>query len=73
MQRRVVAEPEPVFDPQTGEVGEWLPIWGVFFTEFAERGYTGAWIRAQRTHGSTVIAYHSMTGTTSAFTFPSHA
>ena len=54
VQCTVAAQVEQVVDPQTGEVEDWLPVWGVFFTD---RGYAGEWIRARRAGSGSVVSY----------------
>jgi hypothetical protein len=52
VQRRVVAEPEPVVDPATGEVCNWIPAWGLFVTP---EGFAGTFIRAVPQGGGAVV------------------
>ncbi|MDX8053965.1 hypothetical protein SK571_31740 [Lentzea sp. BCCO 10_0798] len=52
VQRRVTAEPEPVADPETGEVREWIPAWGLFVTP---EGFAGTFIRAVPQGGGAVV------------------
>jgi hypothetical protein len=52
VQRRVVAEPEPVVDPTTGEVRDWVPAWGLFVTP---EGFAGTFIRAVPQGGGAVV------------------
>lgn len=70
VQRVVVPAPEPVRDPETGEVADWRANWGVFVTE---SGYGGAFVRALRAADGSVISY-SNPGTrgTCVFTYPEH-
>jgi hypothetical protein len=67
VQRRVVPQHEPVLNPDTGELEEWVPIWGMFVTD---RGYSGMWVRAQRSTGTAVIGYGTSAGFTSVFSYP---
>ncbi len=67
VQRRVVSQPDPVVDPQTGDVLECATVYGVFYTE---RGYGGMFNRVQGPGGTSVITRLSGLGTTSTFTYP---
>lgn len=52
VQRRVVPVTEPVMDPRTGTVEEWLNVWGLFM--FPD-GYGGAWCRTVPSGGAPVV------------------
>ncbi len=69
VQRAVAAQIEQMVNPQTGEVEDWLPVWGVFFTD---QGYAGEWIRARRAGSGSVVSYGTSDGISSAFHHPAH-
>lgn len=52
VQRRVVPRHEPVVDPETRAVEDWVAAWDAFITP---DGYAGSHIRARRTGGGAVI------------------
>lgn len=68
VQEIVTPTPELVRDPDTGAVADWQANWGVFVTP---SGYSGAFIRAQRTGDGTVITLSNGTArSTCVFTYP---
>ena len=68
MQQRVVPQPEPVCDPDTGAVHDWIPVWCFFLTE---EGYAGSsFLRAIPADAGAVISAELRARTTSVFTFP---
>ncbi|HTZ42540.1 MAG TPA: hypothetical protein VMB79_01655 [Jatrophihabitans sp.] len=54
VQERVASRPEPVVNPETGEVEDWIANWGVFVDE---SGYNGAFIRALKPADGSIVAY----------------
>lgn len=52
VQRRVIPVTEPVIDPRTGAVEEWLAVWGMFM--FPD-GYGGSWCRTVPSGGAPVV------------------
>jgi hypothetical protein len=52
-QQRVVPRAEPVVDPDTGAVTDWVATWGAFLTP---RGYAGTFIRLLPTGAGSVIS-----------------
>ncbi|WP_395366276.1 hypothetical protein ACHGLA_34135 [Streptomyces sp. YH02] len=55
-QERVVPRPEPVYDPETGEVDDWIAALGVFLTD---EGYAGTHARANRADGGAIVGMSS--------------
>ncbi|MEK9520881.1 hypothetical protein ACIOMM_02730 [Streptomyces sp. NPDC087908] len=55
-QERVVPRAEPVYDPATGEVDDWIAALGVFLTE---DGYAGTHARANRADGGAIVGMSS--------------
>ncbi|MFJ5136622.1 hypothetical protein [Streptomyces sp. NPDC088707] len=55
-QERVVPRPEPVYDPVTGEVDDWIAALGVFLTD---EGYAGTHARANRADGGAIVGMSS--------------
>ncbi|WP_055599198.1 hypothetical protein [Streptomyces aureus] len=55
-QERVVPRPEPVYDPATGEVDDWIAALGVFLTD---EGYAGTHARANRADGGAIVGMSS--------------
>lgn len=70
VQERVCPRPEPVVDPQTGLVEDWLATWDVFLTP---EGYAGSHIRALPAGDSAVIGMgaNPRARTTGVFNYPS--
>ncbi|MFF8279135.1 hypothetical protein ACF05T_23925 [Streptomyces lateritius] len=68
-QERVVPRPEPVHDPATGTVDDWIAALGIFLTD---DGYAGAHARANRADGGAIVAISSNPDTRMAgvFTHP---
>ncbi|MFD4658701.1 hypothetical protein ACFWP2_24075 [Kitasatospora sp. NPDC058444] len=52
VQERVVPDPEPIVDPESGTVEDYDSVWGVFVTP---EGYGGAQVRATPSGGQAVI------------------
>ncbi|MEV6843665.1 hypothetical protein [Actinoplanes sp. NPDC051411] len=69
VQRRVRPRAEPVVDPETGELGEWVASWGVFVTP---QGYAGTDVRALPDGAGAVLNYgiNRRTRVTGVFTVP---
>ena len=65
VQHKVTAALEPVLDPETGELQQWVANWGVFVDD---EGYNGAFVRALRPSDGSVVAY-SNPGTRGACVF----
>ncbi|MFI6417511.1 hypothetical protein ACIBG6_08870 [Streptomyces sp. NPDC050842] len=59
-QERVVPRSEPVYDPATGAVEEWIAVLGVFLTD---DGYAGTHARANRADGGAIVGLSSNPGT----------
>ncbi|MER5708393.1 hypothetical protein AB0B13_11235 [Streptomyces sp. NPDC042898] len=59
-QERVVPRAEPVYDPATGAVEEWIAVLGVFLTD---HGYAGTHARANRADGGAIVGLSSNPGT----------
>ncbi|MDV9190372.1 hypothetical protein R6L23_19505 [Streptomyces sp. SR27] len=55
-QERVVPHPEPVRDPATGAVDDWIAAIGIFLTD---EGYAGAHARANRADGGAIVGMSS--------------
>lgn len=55
-QERVVPRPEPVYDPATGDVDDWIAALGVFLTD---EGYAGTHARANRADGGAIVGMSS--------------
>ncbi|MBX9421274.1 MULTISPECIES: hypothetical protein [Streptomyces] len=55
-QERVVPRPEPVYDPATGSVDDWIAAVGIFLTD---DGYAGAHARANRADGGAIVGMSS--------------
>ncbi|MFF3838851.1 hypothetical protein [Streptomyces sp. NPDC001930] len=55
-QERVVPRPEPVYDPATGEVDDWIAALGIFITD---EGYAGTHARANRADGGAIVGMSS--------------
>ncbi|OKJ63264.1 hypothetical protein AMK27_09945 [Streptomyces sp. CB02009] len=55
-QERVVPRPEPVYDPATGDVHDWIAALGVFLTD---EGYAGTHARANRADGGAIVGMSS--------------
>ncbi|MFE5941340.1 hypothetical protein [Streptomyces sp. NPDC056480] len=55
-QERVVPRPEPVYDPATGEVDDWIAALGIFLTD---DGYAGTHARANRADGGAIVGMSS--------------
>ena len=67
-QEVVVPAPEPVHDPETGEIELWQANWGIFATD---DGYAGAFVRALREQDGAIVTYgNSGTRGTCVFTYP---
>ncbi|WP_435057290.1 hypothetical protein [Streptomyces sp. bgisy060] len=68
-QERVVPRPEPVYDPATGAVEDWIAALGFFLTD---GGYAGAHARANRAGGGAIVGMSSNPDTRMAgvFTHP---
>ncbi|MFB7512207.1 hypothetical protein [Streptomyces sp. NPDC056144] len=60
VQERVVPRPEPVYDPATGAVDDWIAVLGIFVTE---QGYAGTHARANRADGGAIVGLSSNPGT----------
>ncbi|MFF1508721.1 hypothetical protein [Streptomyces sp. NPDC058326] len=56
VQERVVPRPEPVYDPATGTVDDWVAALGIFLTD---EGYAGAHARANRADGGAIVGMSS--------------
>lgn len=67
VQRRLVPDPEPVMDPETGEVEDWNAISGIFVTP---AGFAGDFPRLQPVSGKPIISYGNGCRTTSVFMIP---
>ena len=52
IQRKVPPQPEPVCEPLTGTVEDWLTTWGVYVTD---EGYAGTYIRALPAGGDSMV------------------
>ncbi|MEV5973370.1 hypothetical protein [Streptomyces sp. NPDC051921] len=65
-QERVVPRPEPVLDPATGQVEDWIAAVGLFLTS---RGYAGAHARANRVDGGAIVGMSGNPGTRMACVF----
>ncbi|MFK0295204.1 glutathionylspermidine synthase family protein [Streptomyces sp. NPDC090442] len=71
IQRKVPPHPEPVCDPDTGAIEDWLATWGVFLTD---EGYAGTYIRALPAGAdSTVITWDGPRRATGVFDYPDNA
>ncbi|MEU0403115.1 hypothetical protein ABZ318_23335 [Streptomyces sp. NPDC006197] len=55
-QERVVPRPEPVYDPATGAVDDWIAALGFFLTD---DGYAGAHARVNRADGGAIVGLSS--------------
>ncbi|MFH9725681.1 hypothetical protein ACH4M4_22350 [Streptomyces sp. NPDC017254] len=55
-QERVVPRPEPVYDPVTGTVDDWVAALGIFLTD---EGYAGTHARANRADGGAIVGMSS--------------
>ncbi|MER5208353.1 hypothetical protein [Streptomyces sp. NPDC002825] len=68
-QERVVARPEPVYDPETGTVDDRIAALGFFLTD---DGYAGAHARVNRADGGAIVGLSSNPGTrmVGVFTHP---
>ncbi|ROQ36258.1 hypothetical protein EDD98_5351 [Streptomyces sp. PanSC19] len=55
-QERVVPRPEPVYDPATGAVEDWIAALGFFLTD---DGYAGAHARVNRADGGAIVGMSS--------------
>ncbi|WP_328940829.1 hypothetical protein OG259_03530 [Streptomyces sp. NBC_00250] len=55
-QERVVPRPEPVYDPETGSVDDWIAALGIFLTD---EGYAGTHARANRADGGAIVGMSS--------------
>ncbi|MFF5921023.1 hypothetical protein ACFY8C_22170 [Streptomyces flavochromogenes] len=55
-QERVVPRPEPVYDPATGAVDDWIAALGVFLTD---EGYAGTHARVNRADGGAIVGMSS--------------
>ncbi|MGN9779841.1 hypothetical protein ACTMTF_00340 [Nonomuraea sp. ZG12] len=68
VQRRVIPTPEPIVDPDTGDLEEVLATWGVYISE---DGYAGSMIRAAPLDSGAVINFSSnlRTSVTGLFTY----
>ncbi|MFD4314799.1 hypothetical protein [Streptomyces sp. NPDC058548] len=55
-QERVVPRPEPVYDPATGDVDDWIAALGIFLTD---EGYAGTHARANRADGGAIVGMSS--------------
>ncbi|MFF3756306.1 hypothetical protein [Streptomyces sp. NPDC002185] len=55
-QERVVPRPEPVYDPATGTVEDWIAALGLFVTD---GGYAGAHARVNRADGGAIVGMSS--------------
>jgi hypothetical protein len=64
VQRRIVPEPEPFPDPDTGEMAPWLVLWGVFV---AGRRYGGCFIRSSRDLNDGVVNLDRSAGVGTCF------
>ncbi|MEW1699282.1 hypothetical protein [Streptomyces sp. NPDC091278] len=60
VQERVVPCPEPVYDPGTGAVEDWIAVIGAFLTD---DGYAGAHARVNRVDGGAIVGLSSNPGT----------
>ncbi|WP_109505644.1 hypothetical protein [Nocardioides speluncae] len=69
-QQRVRPRLEPVIDPETGQVGQWEGVWGMFVTP---AGYAGTFVRTLPAHESAVIGVgaNPATRTAGVFVYPS--
>jgi hypothetical protein len=70
VQERVIPQAEPVCDPVTGQLDDWIAAWTFFFTE---EGYAGSsLIRTIPPGGSTIISPSTkpQMRTTTVFTYP---
>jgi len=68
VQERVVPQPEPVCDPETGAVHDLIPVYCFFLTE---NGYAGSsFVRAIRADAGAVISAEMKARTTTLFTIP---
>jgi len=67
VQHRVVPQVEPMLDPDTAEMLDCVPVYGVFLTE---RGYAGMFNRVQGPGRTAVISGLSGIGVTNTFTYP---
>jgi len=56
VQRRIVPQPEPMVNPDTGELADWHAAWGLFV---APDGYAGAYVRLLPADASPVINFHA--------------
>lgn len=67
VQERVLPRSEPVLDPATGELTDWIATWGLFVTP---SGYAGADVRAAPAAFSGVVNYgtNPLTRTTGVYT-----
>ena len=69
VQRRVIPQAEPVCDPDTGELRDWIAAWTCFFTD---EGYAGSsFVRTIPAGGSSIISPSTKPGmrTTGLFTY----
>lgn len=66
VQERVVPRTEPVADPRTGAVTDWVATWGVFVTP---SGYAGTDVRAAPAHRAGVVNYGRNPSTRTAGVF----
>ncbi|WP_406064996.1 hypothetical protein OG462_37920 [Streptomyces sp. NBC_01077] len=55
-QERVVPRPEPVYDPESGSVDDWIAALGIFLTD---EGYAGTHARANRADGGAIVGMSS--------------
>ncbi|MEU1230661.1 hypothetical protein [Streptomyces sp. NPDC005828] len=65
-QERVVPRPEPVYDPATGTVEDWIAALGFFLTD---DGYAGAHARVNRADGGAIVGMSSNPDTRMAGVF----
>lgn len=68
VQRKVLAAPEQVRSPLTGDIENWTANWGIFVDD---DGYSGAFVRALRPTDGSVVGYANPgTRGTCVFTVP---
>lgn len=68
VQKRVTPRAEPVVDPRTAAVTDWIATWGVFVTP---AGYAGTDVRASPVDSGAIVNYgtNQQTCTTGVFTY----
>jgi hypothetical protein len=70
VQRRVRPRPEWVVDPATGQLEQWVPVWGAFFTPEGAAGFS---VRAVPDNCGAVVTYRNPRARIgSVFTYPDH-